>query len=304
MKEKTPGKGLRALKGLGGVVAAPPARLGMVRLLIGGYTFYYLRKRRDAFHRLNRTDPALFAPVGPVRVLRKPIPAPVADALNDATLVSTALFALGAGHKVVGPVHSSLLSWTLSYRNSWSMIFHSDNSLVMHSIVLGATRAADAVSVDALLSSAKTPEPHKRYGWPLQLMNAVSTAVYLLSGVSKVAGPLGWSWAKGSSMRRQVAVDGVRKEVFGSEAPAAAYATYKHEHLFTAFAAGSLAMELGAPLGLINRKFGKLMALALFGMHWGIRVIMGIKFRYQMSGVSFAPWFDVEKILEIFTRRR
>lgn len=122
------GKGLLALQKMGDIVAAPPARLGVVRLIIGGYTLHYLRKRRSAFKRLNRTDPTLFAPVGPVRALCKPVPAPLADALNDATLVSTALFALGAGHRVVGPLHSCLLTWTLSYRNSWSMVFHSDKA--------------------------------------------------------------------------------------------------------------------------------------------------------------------------------
>jgi len=39
-------------------------------------------------------------------------------------------------------------------------------------------------------------------------------------------------------------------------------------------------------------------------MHWGIRVIMGIRFRYQMSGVSFASWFEVERVLDLVRRAR
>ena len=285
-------------------VSAPAARLGLVRALVGGYTLVYLARRRKMLRKVVRTDPAMFEPVGPVRALRRPVPPPVADALNDATLVTTALFALGAGHRLIGPLHSALLSWTLSYRNSWSMIFHSDNALVVHTLVLGASRAADAVSADALLARRPQPAAHPRYHWPLRLMNASSTAVYLLSGVSKVARADGWSWVRGDSLRRQIAIDGVRKEVFGSHASPTAYALYRHKALFTLFAAGSLILELGAPLSLLGRRFGRLWAVSWFGMHWGIRVIMGIKFRYQMSGVAFAAWFDLERLLDLVRRAR
>ena len=74
-------------------------------------------------------------------------------------------------------------------------------------------------------------------------------------------------------MRRQVAIDRVRKDVFGSRrGVTAAHLLYPHRHLFTAFAVGSLALELGAPLGLVHPKAGRLWALATFGMHWGIRI--------------------------------
>jgi hypothetical protein len=291
----------KLVSGLWEVADTPASRLGVIRALVGGYTLYYLFKRRDMFRRVVRTDPELFAPVGPVRVLPKPIPAPVADVLNDATLVSTALFTLGSGHKIIGKVHSTLLLWTLSYRNSWSMIFHSDNTLVFHTIALGLSRSADAVSLDSM-AAGTVPEPHRRYGWPIKLMNSASTITYMLAGVAKVLGPSGWSWANGVGMRRQVAVDGIRKEVAGSRGAEAGYQLYKHKHMFTGMAASSLILEIAAPLALLNRRLGKVWAVSAYGMHVGIRVIMGIKFRYQLSGVSFAPWFDVERVLKLLRR--
>ncbi|GAA5160535.1 hypothetical protein GCM10023321_43400 [Pseudonocardia eucalypti] len=277
--------------------SAPARRLGLVRAVVGGYTLVYLLKQRKKFRRLGRTDPSLFAPVGPVCALRKPLPAPVADALLDATVASSALFTLGTGHRLVGPLHSALLTWTLSYRNSWSMVYHSENTLVLHTLLLGASRAADAVSLDALARRTPAGPAHPRYEWPLRAMRAASAATYLLAGVAKVAGPSGWSWVDGAGMRRQVAIDRVRKDVFGSaRGSTAAYQLYRHQHLFTAFAVGSLALEMGAPLGLVHPKAGRLWAVATFGMHWGIRVIMGIRFRYQLSGASFAPWLELEKL--------
>jgi hypothetical protein len=275
----------------------PAARLGLVRVLIGGYTLHYLLRRRRMFRDVVRTGPELFAPVGPVRVLARPVPPAVADALNDATLVSTALFALGAGGSVVARVHAGLLTWTLAYRNSWSMIFHSDNLLVLHTCALSAGRAADAVSVAAAIRGGPAPAAHPRYGWPLHLMNGCTAAAYLLAGVAKIAGESGWAWARGDGLRRQVAIDGLRKEVFGSHASPLAYRLYPHRRLFTAMAVTSLVVELGAPLALADRRLGRLWALGAFAMHWGILAVMGIRFRYQLTGMTYASWFDVERAL-------
>jgi hypothetical protein len=275
----------------------PAARLGLVRLLVGAYTLQHLLSRRRLFRDLVRNRPELFAPVGPVRVLARPVPPAVADALNDATLVSTALFTLGVGGPVTARVHAALLTWTLAYRNSWSMIFHSENLLVLHTLALTAGRATDAVSVAAALRGGPAPAAHPRYGWPLHLMNGCTAAVYLLAGVAKVAGESGWAWASGKALRRQVAIDGLRKEVFGSHASPLAYRLYPYRRLFTAMAVTSLVVELGAPLALVDRRLGRIWALGAFAMHWGILAVMGIWFRYQLTGVAFASWFDIERAL-------
>jgi hypothetical protein len=285
--------------------SAPAARLAVVRILVGGYTLVRLGRKRQTLRQVVRTDPALFAPVGPVRVLRAPLPPRVADLMNDATLASAALFTLGCGHRAVGPLHSMLLGWTLSYRNSWSMIYHDDNMLVMHTALLGAAPASDALSLDSLAAGAG-PAPHPRYGLPLLFMNAASAIGYFLAGVAKVAGPSGWGWARGETMRRHIAVDAIRKHFFGLPVAPAAHVLYRYRVLFTAMGIGSLVLELGAPLGLFNRRIGRCWVAATYGLHWGIQVIMGIPFPYQLSGVSFVSWFHAERLLPLrarFTKR-
>jgi hypothetical protein len=285
------------------VASAPADRLGLARVALGGYTTVYLWKQRSKFRRLTHSDPDLFEPVGTTRVLNGPLPPAVAEKIVDATLASSALFTLGVKHRLVGPLHAALLSWTLSYRNSWSMVFHSENTVLWHTLVLGACRAADGVSVDALLARNSPTGSHRRYGWPLQAMQAASAATYLLSGIAKIAGPAGWSWASGSQLRRQVAMDRIRKDMYGSSRGVTlAHALYPHSGLFTGFAASALALELGAPLAMASPRTGRLWAIATFGMHWGIRGIMGIRFRYQLSGFSFAPWFNLERLLALFGR--
>ena len=98
-------------------------------------------------------------------------------------------------------------------------------------------------------------------------------------------------------MRRQIAVDEIRKHLYGGHVTPSAYALYRHPALFTAMALASLVLELGAPVALLHRGLGRCWAGAMYGLHWGIHVIMGIPFPYQLSGVSFAPWVPLERLL-------
>lgn len=279
---------------------APPARLGIMRILVSGFSLWYLGRRYRMLLRMTKADPRLFRPVGVARVLDRPLPAPAVKATVLATYAANAAVLLGWQHRFTGPAYSGLLLWVLTYRNSWSMIYHSGNLPVFHAFVLGVTPAADALSLDALRRPAEAPS--WRYGWPLQLINTVTASAYWLAGVAKIAGPLGWSWAGGEALRRQVLADGLRKELLGDGAAPLASALDGRSGLWRAMAVGSLATELGAPLALPSRRLGKLWAAASFGMHWGIRAIMRIKFRYQLSGVTFAPFFELERLPALLRR--
>ncbi|SDD69027.1 hypothetical protein [Auraticoccus monumenti] len=268
--------------------AAAPARL---RVATGLYTSWYLSRRVRMFRRIHRTDPALFAPVGPVRVLRRPLPPVLADGLLYATLASNTLATLGVAHRWVGPLHAALATWTLSYRNSWSMVFHNDNALVWQTIALGCGAAADDPRWS--LGRRDVAGPSWRYAVPVRGAQATTAAVYLLCGVAKVAGPLGWGWASGESLRSQIAADGLRKQLLGEPAAQLGVRLHRHTALFRLLAAGSLAMELLAPLALADRRVGWLWSVSAFGMHWGIKAVMGITFRHQLSGVAFLPFFGL-----------
>ena len=273
--------------------AAQPVRPAVLRLATGAFSAVHNLRRRRMFRQLHRQDASQFTPVGVVRILRRPLPPAVADALFDAAQAVNIAATLGIGHRVTGPLNAALQLWTITYRNSWTMLLHNDNMLTLHQMVLGTTRSADALSVDALLRDRTLlPRRYDRsYGAVPTALNLVTCAVYFISGVAKVRGPLGFAWAKGDVLRGQIAVDGLRKDLFGSAKTEAGAALYRQKELFTALAAVSLAVELGAPLSLVHPRLGRLFAVAAWSMHVGIRVVMGIKFKYNVSGVSYLAYF-------------
>jgi hypothetical protein len=279
--------------------AALPIRAAVPRLGVGVYSGVVNFKRREMFRKMHRQDSYRFRPVGVARVLNRPIPPKVADALFDASQVTNALTTAGIAHRVTGPLNVALQLWTLTYRNSWGMLFHNDNMMLLHQCVLGVTRSADALSIDSLVRDRHfAPVRFDRcYGGIPTAMNVATVAVYFISGVAKVRSRHGWGWASGDVLRDQIAADAIRKEVFGTRAPEAAGPLYRSRAPFGVLAASSLAVELGAPLSLVHRRAGQLFTVAAWGMHIGIRVIMGIKFPYNTSGVSYLPYWPVGRQL-------
>ncbi|MFC0248019.1 hypothetical protein ACFFIO_05835 [Citricoccus parietis] len=275
--------------------AAQPIRPAVLRVATGIFSAVHNIRRRAMFRRLHAQDASQFTPVGVVKILKKPLPPRVADGIFDAAQAVNIAATLGVGHKFTGPLNAALQLWTISYRNSWTMLLHSDNMLTMHQMVLGTTRSADALSLDSLLRDGTLfPQRyHRAYGAVPTAMNVATVVVYFISGMAKVRGPLGLKWAGGDVLRGQIAVDGMRKDLFGSTKPEAGAALYRQKELFTVMAVVSLAVELGAPLSLVNRRLGQLFAAGAWGMHVGIRIIMGIKFKYNISGVSYLPYFPI-----------
>ena len=287
---------------------APAARPAWFRLIVGIHALWYVGDHYSVYLRMGATDAALFTPVGLASFLDAPLSIGAWQAFLIAALVANVFFILGAFHRISGPVFAVLLLFVFCYRNSWSMIYHSHNLLVLHVLVLGITPSADALSLDAWWrgrkGSASIPgsDVSWKYGWALQLICAVTVATYFVSGMAKVAGPLGWAWAEGEAFRSQIAMDGLRKELLGKPAAPLAYVLYDQVALFTLMGVTTFIMELGAPLALLGRRIGLAWAVGAYGLHWGIVFLMNIYFDYQLWGIAFLPFLPLERIADWIRR--
>ena len=286
---------------------APAKRLGMLRIILGAFICLWMWSELSDFIKVPYTDPRLFAPVGVV--FHGPIAADLFPWAVYATFGLAILFTLGLWHRVTGPLFAGMFLWLLCYRQSWSMIYHSDDVVVLHAIVLGVARSADALSLDAYFRKRRSPASNFsdqvswQYNWPVKLMCSLVVCSYFLAAVAKLAGPLGLSWMTGENLRAQMAVDGIRKELLGKDPNPFSYAIYDKVLLFTVLSAGSLITELFAPLALFNKRVGWLWSINAFFMHWGILAVMHITFHYQLSGVMYMAFFPVERILDLWYGR-
>jgi len=271
----------------------PARRLAALRILVGGFAAGYVLARLPHLLSYARFDGGLFRPVGVVALLERPLPAAVVVALAVLAAVLGLAFALGYRFRVTGPLFAALLLWVLSYRNSFGMIFHTENLMVLHVLVLGLSPAADAWSLDARRRSQGAPDSG-RYGWPIRLMCWIAVIAYLLAGVAKFRWG-GAGWLDGEVLRNLVATDTVRKMLLGSfYSPVAGWMT-EWDAAFKGFAVLTVLFELGAPVALLGRRCAGAWSVIAIGFHWGVQVIMMITFPYPMFGFAFACFFPIDE---------
>jgi hypothetical protein len=278
---------------------APATSLAALRILVGAYALVYMLVRFGHVMRTASFPVRQFAPVGPVSLLGAPLPWAVVLLATSATVVVGVAYVAGWRYRVTGPVFAALFLWTLSYRNSWSMVFHTENLLVLHIIVLGVVPAADAWSYDARRRPAPSEAEsgaHFRYGWPIQLMCAITVATYFLAGFTKLQ-VSGVSWITSDALRYHVAHDNLRKSELGSIYSVLGAWLAGHAGIFKPLAVASLAIELLAPLALVGPRIGRAWAVSAWGFHFGVFAVMAIGFHYPLSMVAFASFFDVAALL-------
>lgn len=274
---------------------APAARLASVRALAGVYVLGYFALRAGHLAAAARFAEGRYSPVGLASLVPSPLPAPLVYASVAAAALSGVAFAVGFRYRVTGPLFAALLLWVTSYRNSWGMIFHTDNLTVAHVLVLGLAPAADARSLDARRRGAPPPPESHRYGFPLRLLCLITVITYVLAGVAKLRNT-GLGWASGETLRVWIGIDNLRKKELGDLYSPLGFALLQVRWAFPAFAVYTLLVELGAPLALCGRRFAKIWCWCAWLFHVGVLACMYILFAYPLSGIAFAPFFDVERV--------
>lgn len=270
-----------------------PERLAAVRILVGLFGLVYCCVRAPNLVNFSRFGPQDFEPVGPVAVLGAPLPAWLVVVAVVACIGTGAAFVVGWRFRVTGPLHAFLLLWVLSYRNSWGMVFHTENLLVLHVLVLGLARSADAHAMDARRASGPA---HPRYGWPLKLLGTITVVAYVLAGVAKLRNS-GFDWITSDILRNYIAYDNLRKIGLGDiHSPFGGWLV-AHGGVFPPLAAFSVGLELLAPVALLGRRWAAGWCSLMWSFHLGVLAVMAIFFPYQLFGIAYLPYFRAERVL-------
>jgi hypothetical protein len=278
-----------------------------MRLLSGGFAVGYLLVRLPYFLDTTRLPASHWDPPGPLAWVDRP-PAPgLAQALLVAAIVVGIAAVAGWRYRVTGPAFAVLLLGALTFRNAWGHLFHNDNLLALHWLVLGLAPAADAWSLDARRraraegSVAAEPADGVRYGWPLQLAAVLTVCTYVVTGAAKLRYG-GGSWLHGDTLLHQIAFDNARKKVLGAPYSPLASAVASHPALFRPMGPLTVLVELGAPVALLGRRWAATWAGAAWALHVGILALMAIGFAYPLSLVAFAPLLRCERPFEVAAR--
>jgi len=273
---------------------APPERLAALRIVIGLFALFVVVFEAHAIFELSRLEGAHFAPVGLARVSGQ-LPIAAVTALIVATGALLAAFVVGLGYRNTAPLAALGLVWTLCYRNSWGMVFHTENLLVLHVLALAFAPAADVWALGRRRESASG------YGWAIKLLVALTAATYVLAGIAKLR-IAGLGWLDGDLLRNQIAFDNLRKAVYGDRIAPLATVMLGHASGFTVFSVMTLVLELGAPIALLGGRYAHAWALVSWGFHIGVILMMYIVFPYPVFGLAYLPLFRAERPIDWLRR--
>jgi hypothetical protein len=287
-------------------VPVPALRLALLRVLIGAFALIYVTYRAPNLASVAEFAPQQFEPVGVVALLTGPAPTWLVLGGVALSIALGLAFTLGAGFRVTGPAFALLLLWVTSYRNSWGMVFHTENLLTLHVMLLAASPAANALSWDARTALRRgqplDQQADGRFGWAVRAMSLVTVVAYVVAGVAKLK-LSGGTWLGGELLRAQIAYDNLRKLELGTQVSPLGPWLVRHQRVFPVLAVLTLLVELGAPLALVHRRVTLPWVLAAWSFHLGVLLLMSIGFFYQLSGVAYLSFFPLERVLRRFQQR-
>ncbi|HEX3760911.1 MAG TPA: HTTM domain-containing protein [Kofleriaceae bacterium] len=273
---------------------APAERLAALRIAIGGFATAWLIARLPELATIARAPASQFAAVGVIRVLRAPLPPGAVIAIAVATIALCAACTLGAAYRITAPLAALGALWTMSYRSSWGMVFHTENLLVLHLLALAVAPAADAWA----LGRRAAGDRGAGYGWAIRLLAALTCATYLVAGIAKLR-LSGLHWLDGAQLAHQIAIDDLRKALLGGATAPLAAPLVAHPAALAIASIGTLVIELGAPLALLGGRVARGWAAAAWAFHAGVVLAMNVWFPYPLCGVAFLPLFAAERLIDV-----
>ena len=262
-------------------------RLALLRVLVAGYGVVWLVVRAPHLQSVTEFADERWRPVGVLAGLDGPPSGPLVLATVLVALLSGVAVVVGWRHSVTGPTFAVTLLLVTTWRNGWGQIFHTENLLVLHLMVLAVVPAAAAWSLDARRSGPGA-RASDRFGWPIRVMALLTVSTYFVAGVAKIRYG-GADWLDGDVLAHQIAFDNIRKAAVGSPASPIAGVLLGWRWLLTPMALSTLVVELGAPFALLSPRTARLWAAAAWLFHVGIIVTMVILFAYPVSLVALSP---------------
>ena len=168
---------------------------------------------------------------------------------------------------------------------------HMTANLVWAMGIMALSRCGDAWSVDALIRRKRgrpAPAPSGEYRWPVRAVWVTMATIFFAAGMAKViqGGP---AWVFSDHM----AISLVQRYYDVTAPPPLDWGlrVARHSWLARSMAAGSLALELAAPLALFSRRLRRVGPWMLLGMQVGIGLLMDVWFtRFFFAYVFWVPW--------------
>jgi hypothetical protein len=266
----------------------PAARVRVVTVLVFGYAAAWLVVRGPYIRDVTRLPARRFAGVGLFDIIGVPPSGVIVLMIWLAGIIGCAAVVAGRGVRVAAPIGAAAV-WVIgTLTSSYGQVFHTEHLLVLQLAILAAAAAVEPIA----------PEEETSSGWPLRLSMVVVSAVYVVAGIAKLRHG-GIDWLTGDALRSHVAADNLRKVLLDDPYSRLGGWLAGTAWIWPPIGLLTIAVEIGAPLALIPGRFRYAWVAIAWGFHVGVLALMWISFPYQLTGVAYAAFLPVERLVEL-----
>jgi len=274
----------------------PAAALGICRVLFFG-TLLLWQLRHD-FSPWGAYSSVFWMPIWLFDTFSVPaFPASTIAAIQAIWKVALFFAAIGLFTRVAMMVAFVSGFYLMGLPHNFGQTQHFDTLVVFASGALAVSRAADALSVDAWLASAKDPSRWRRpddgeYTWPIRFVWVAMAMIFFAAGFSKLRrSGLDWIFSDNLALLLQ------RQQYHVSDGdPWTNWGLWVAQHPWVAqsMAAVALATETFFPLALVSRHARRILVPSGLLFLVGIRALMGPTFeQFMLCYVFWIPWRKV-----------
>jgi hypothetical protein len=264
-----------------------PIGLAICRVLFfGAFLLYFLR---IDYTELGAVPPHAWRAVWPFAQLGISLPSiATLDVLQWLWRASMLAACIGLAWRWTSVAAFALGLYLVGLPENVATINHSDAIVVLGLAVMALSRAANALSVDALFSRTASTSADRsgEYTWPIRAMWVVVVTIYFAAGVTKLA-TSGLAWVTSDNLSNLLMLS----PVTGSPLTLVGQAIGRHRMLSSTLAALTVAIELSMPLALMSKSAKRILVPCVFAMQFSIRALMGPGFtEFFVCGLFWIPW--------------
>ena len=219
--------------------------------------------------------------------------------LQTLFIAATAGCLLGLHMRVCGWAALLLAIPMFGLPQCYGVVHHKQILTVLALGIFALAKPADVLSLDSLRRGRPQVLPQDEYRWPIGLMQMLMCVVFFAAGVAKIryGGP---AWVLSDNLKNTLLLT-----FYDGTDPPTRLALWLVQYplLCKLLAAGTIWIELSAPLALVSRRYRWFVVPSLLSMQVGIYFVMGIDFHAFMACYVFwVPWGEIAE--RVVTRRQ
>jgi hypothetical protein len=204
-----------------------------------------------------------------------PLDAELASNAQLVVVAASVCAALGLLTRISSPIAAVLAIYLLGVPSFFGKVLHMDHALVMMALVISASPAGDALSIDRLFKKGRgepPPGPATAYTLPIRLCWLLLGTIYLFPGIWKV-----WNngdlWLSGERLLWELRDEWGQRNKFKPP-----MRIDEHPWLLQLLGISTLIFEVGIFFAIFQRHARIAAAFAAVAFHVGVREFLGIKF--------------------------